>query len=350
MLNCRHCYIVNNGKLTTNELDFEVWRKIFDVFIEKGMLWALLSGGEPLIRPDFSDIYMYLKKKGVLVSVFTNGILINDKIAKMWKEYLPRRLEITVYGSNKEVYERVSQVTGSFDRFIHGLDILDKYKVPYVFKAMAMKSNIDDLDNIIRFAESRGCFFDGSLKSFRFDGMLNLRSRKGFKERPLEEEKRNEVIKNERLDSDILVALDKRYPKRKEALEKSCEKFFFAPDNDLLFNCGAGTGGFHIDSKGDFSLCLLLEALSYPLVGEDNNQETLKKRIDYAWDEFTWKVRDMKVSGGYECNKCKLVNFCSNCPAWGYLEYGKLAQKNEYLCEIAHKKAKMLKLKGYDGK
>jgi MoaA/NifB/PqqE/SkfB family radical SAM enzyme len=277
-LDCRHCYIVNK-KEGLKELSFDAWKVIFDKFIEMGMLWALLSGGEPLLRPDFSDIYMYLKKRGVLVSVFTNATLINEDVAKMFKEYPPRGLEITVYGSNKEVYERVTQIKGSYEKFINGLNILDKYNIPYTLKAMVMKSNYEDLDNIIKFAESRGCKFDGSIKGFRFDGQLNLRSRKNAKwQKDIEEEeKRNRIIKEERLDIDTLIFLDEKYSLRKEALEKFCEKFYFAPNNDLLFNCGAGLQGFHIDSNGDFQLCIMAEYPNYPLVKENNTKEEIRK-------------------------------------------------------------------------
>ena len=326
-----------------------------------GMLWALLSGGEPLLRPDFLDIYMYLKKRGVLISVFTNATLLNEKTAKMFKEFPPRALEITVYGSKKEIYEKITQVPGSYGKFINGLNILDKYNISYTLKAMVMKSNYDDLDNIIKFAKSRKCFFDGSIKGFRFDGQLNLRSRKNTKwpksKKDIdleyqailkEEEKRNRIIKEERLDIDTLISLDEKYPIRKEALEKFCEKFYFASNNDLLFNCGAGLQSFHIDCNGDFQLCMMLEYPFYKLVRENikdkDKKRDIRERIDYAWNKFVPKVRNMKVSNDYECNKCKLRNLCGNCAAYSIIELGKYCAKPEYYCEIAHKKAEMLGL------
>ena len=334
-LRCRHCFVRSDDQtvLTNPQLDFSQIKQIIDIFVEKGLLHLLLTGGEPLIRPDFLKIYDYAKKKGILVSVYTNATLLTEKIAKHFKKYPPYKLEITVYGSNKETYERVTRVKGSYERFIKGLNLLDKYQIPYVLKTAVMRSNIKDLDNIIKFAEKRGCFFDGTIK-IRFSTELNLHIKR--------ESRLNKLIKSERLTPDEVVALDERYSQRKNGLKKFCEKFYFAANNNLLFNCSAGIKTFHIDAYGNFHLCMLVREPSFPLIRKDMS---LKEAIDYAWNEFVFEVRKMTVPDDFECNHCKLFNLCQNCPGWSYLEYGELGKKDEYLCEIAHKRAQMLRLK-----
>jgi len=58
---------------------------ILDEVADAGCLWLLITGGEPLLRPDFRDIYMYAKRKGFLITLFTNGTLLDADIADQLK-------------------------------------------------------------------------------------------------------------------------------------------------------------------------------------------------------------------------------------------------------------------------
>ncbi|MCI0474718.1 MAG: radical SAM protein, partial [Anaerolineales bacterium] len=122
--NCRHCYInlpANDRTAKSQELTFAEIRNIFDQAVELGSLWCLMTGGEPLVREDFAEIYLYAKKKGLLASIFTNATLIDDKFIELIKRYPPRDLEVSVYGVTRETYERVTRVPGSFEAFSRGV-------------------------------------------------------------------------------------------------------------------------------------------------------------------------------------------------------------------------------------
>jgi MoaA/NifB/PqqE/SkfB family radical SAM enzyme len=71
-----------------------------------------LTGGKPFVRKDFLDIYLDAKKKGLLVTLFTNGTLINSEIADFLAEWLPFSIEISLYGVTKEAYEAVTGIPG----------------------------------------------------------------------------------------------------------------------------------------------------------------------------------------------------------------------------------------------
>jgi len=110
-----------------------------------------LTGGEPLLRRDFSDIYLMLKRKGLLVSVFTNATLVRKEHIALFKKYPPRDIEVTIYGSNQATYEAVSRVSGSYQAFVHGLNALFEAGIPVRLKAMAMRSNLADIEAIAEF-------------------------------------------------------------------------------------------------------------------------------------------------------------------------------------------------------
>jgi MoaA/NifB/PqqE/SkfB family radical SAM enzyme len=116
-MDCRHCYInlpAGDKEAQSREMNIEEIGDIASQAVGMGAVWCLITGGEPLLRPDFPDIYMMLKRKGLLVSVFTNATLIDEKHIELFRKYPPRDMEVTVYGVTRETYERVTRRPGSF--------------------------------------------------------------------------------------------------------------------------------------------------------------------------------------------------------------------------------------------
>jgi len=329
--NCRHCYInlpSNDKKAQENELSFDEIKKIIDEVVSLGALWCLITGGEPLLRKDFFEIYLYLKKKGLLVSVFTNGALITRKHIEFFKKYPPRDIEITVYGVTQETYEKITRVPGSFNAFMNGLNLLLEHGIKVRFKAMALRSNVNELSDISRFCRER------TKDYFRFDPFLHLRF-DGNK-------KRNAEIKSERLSPKEIVAIEKRDPERFQALEKGCDKLIMPElaytNCNHLFHCGTGQGSFTVSYDGLFRLC---SSLCYPDCVYDLRKGTLNE----AWQNFIPKVRDMRSNRNEflnKCRSCSLINLCMWCPAVSHLETGELDKPVEYFCELAHARASSL--------
>ena len=78
---CRHCFInlpASDSQARQQELSLAEIESIADQAVALGSFWVLISGGEPLLRRDFKDIYLMLKHKGLLVSLLTNGCLVTD--------------------------------------------------------------------------------------------------------------------------------------------------------------------------------------------------------------------------------------------------------------------------------
>jgi len=89
-LRCKHCYLdgVHDGIPGEQELSTEEWYDILDQLADAGTLWLLMTGGEPFARSDFLDIYTYAKKRGFLITIFTNGTLITPEIADYLADWL----------------------------------------------------------------------------------------------------------------------------------------------------------------------------------------------------------------------------------------------------------------------
>lgn len=186
--NCRHCYIntpadkndINDTELSLNEIS-----SIADQAVSLGAIYCLITGGEPLLRKDFFDIYLCLRSKGLLVTVFTNATLITEKHIKLFEKYFPRSIEITVYGTTKETYEKITRKEGSFHAFTKGLNLLHDSGVKVRLKTVGMRSNLHELSNITRFCR------DKTKQKSRLDCVLNLRYDR--------DTVRNEEIRSERL-------------------------------------------------------------------------------------------------------------------------------------------------------
>ena len=210
---CRHCYInlpANDRTAKAQELTVEEITDIAKQAVGLGALWCLITGGEPLLRPDFEDIYLALKRQGLLISVFTNACLVTPAHVELFRRYPPRDIEVSVYGATAETYDRVTQRPGPFDAFSRGLDLLLRSGVKVRLKAMALHSNVHELEHISAFCRER------TKDYYRFDPLLHLRFDG--------DEERNEWIRAERLTPEEVVAVERADEERFGALEKGCSE------------------------------------------------------------------------------------------------------------------------------
>jgi len=328
---CRHCYInlpagdpsVRADELTTHEI-LDIARQAADM----GAVWCLLSGGEPLLRDDFVDIYLGLKRLGLLVSVFTNACLITPEHVELFRRYPPRDVEVSVYGSTRETYERVTRRSGSYDAFVRGLDLLLSSGIKVRLKAMALRANIGELEEISAFCRER------TKDYYRFDPLLHLR----FDGNEL----RNAEIRAERLNPVEVVAVERADDERFGALERSCDRLVTAErvtdGDDHLFRCGVGDGSFNVGYDGTFRLC---SSLWHPETTYNLRTGTLYQ----AWTEVVPRVcelRSVRPEFLEKCNRCGIVNLCLWCPAHASLETGELDEWVEYFCDVAHERARAI--------
>jgi radical SAM protein with 4Fe4S-binding SPASM domain len=325
---CHHCYIClppKDRQATMNELTLDEINHLAGEAVSMGAIWCLITGGEPLLRHDFFEIYQALKRKGLLVSIFTNATLIKEEHIELFRKYPPRDIEVSVYGVTQDTYEKVTCNPGSFKAFMQGLNMLLDNKIKVRLKAMAIRSNFHELPQIAKFCRER------TMDYFRFDPLLHLRLDR--------DQTRNEAIKSERLTFQEIAALEKADSERFHALEKSCDKLI-NPDFcdyrcDHLFHCGAGKENFVLGYDGNFRLC---SSLHQPECVYNLRMWSLAD----IWNNFVPKVREIR-SGNKEflkkCRVCPIINLCLWCPAHAYLEEGALDAFVPYFCKVANARA-----------
>ena len=309
-LRCAHCYIrlpADSEEARRAELTLSEWRRIIDEITAEGCLWLCLTGGEPLLRPDFLEIYTYAKERGHLISVFTNGTLVTPRIADHLAEFSPFVIEISIYGSTRKTYESVTGVPGSYERCRRGIELLRERGIPLKLKTVVMSLNRHELDEMENWAAELGL-------PFHFDPVLIPRLNGSRQPCTL------------RLTPEEVVALDlaneQRAKEWKELMETG-RKFPAEPED--LYYCGAGIGSFHLDFRGELFLCLMARSPGYPISSGSFRE---------GWN-YLFKARQQKRQTPSACSRCRLVYLCGQCPGWGLLEHNDPEGKVDYLCQIA---------------
>jgi radical SAM protein with 4Fe4S-binding SPASM domain len=318
-LECLHCY--NNlpmGDLEAKqrELTKEEHFRVLDELVEMGCFWILYTGGEIFARKDFLEIYTYAKQKGFLVTLFTNGTIINEQIADYLAEWPPFAIEITLYGRTRETYEALTAIPGSYDRCLRGIRLLKERGLPLKLKTVATSINKHEVSAMRRFAE------DELGVEFKMDGQINPRI--DCSQSPLAV----------RLTPEDVVALDMSAPKGVSEYRRLAKHDLENPPNlaqiDTVYHCGGGMSGFAINAYGEMGICVI------------SQQETFSVREDgvrRVWEDSLLRLRARKRTRVTKCIQCRIQSLCGMCPANGEMEGGDRESPVEFLCHVAHLRA-----------
>ncbi len=122
-----------------------------------GCLFLVLSGGEPLTRPDFFEIAWAAKKQGFALRIYTNGYLIDEVVAKKFHELMPFETEISFHGANAKSMDKLTGVPGSYERVLQGIRNLRKHDLKVNLKVPITKWNQWEIREIKALGEALGC-------------------------------------------------------------------------------------------------------------------------------------------------------------------------------------------------
>jgi radical SAM protein with 4Fe4S-binding SPASM domain len=273
---------------------------------EEGVINLLLTGGEVFVRPDFLKIYQHAKQLGMLVMVFTNGTLITEEIADFFAEWPPYFIEITSYGHTQGTYESITQVPDSFLHYRHGIDLLLDRGLSLGLKTVVMTINRHELDQMRAFAESLDV-------PFRYDGMIWPRL--DGEQKPIKY----------RLSPAEVIALDQEDLQRRTNFDKMhSEKRTQFPRSEMVYSCGAGYYGFHVDASGMMSMCMMARKPAYDL---------RQGNLEEGW-RFLKSVRETKRVLDTPCRTCTAGVLCPMCPGWSQIVHGDDETPVESVCEV----------------
>lgn len=316
-LECQHCY--NNLPMSDSvarkkELTFEEHIHLLDELVDLGCLWLLYTGGEIFARNDFLDIYTEAKKRGFLITLFTNGTMITPRVADHLVKYRPFNIEITLYGATRETYEALTRIPGSFDRCRRGIALLLERGLPLKLKTVPTSLNVHEVYEMKRFAEQ-----DLGVE-FKFDPLVNPRT--DCSQSPL----------HVRLTPEQAVALEFHDPARRAEYLRLIEAdlAIHHPVSTKRYTCGGGHHGCAIDPNGKMTICVLSHRDGYDIRSGS---------FEEGWNGRLKDIRATKTTCQTICTNCRIRSLCSMCPANGELEAGDAERPVAFLCQVAHLRA-----------
>jgi len=318
-LECLHCYNnlpMGDMEARQRELSKEEHFRMLDELVEMGCFWILYTGGEIFARKDFLEIYTYAKKKGFLITLFTNGTIINEQIADYLAEWPPFAIEITLYGRTRETYEALTAIPGSYDRCLRGIKLLKDRGLPLKLKTVATSINKHEVVAMRQFAEEELGV------EFKMDGQVNPRI--DCSQSPLAV----------RLTPEEVVALDMQDPKVASEYRKLAQRDLGNPPNlstvDTVYICGGGFNSFAVNAYGEVGICVISQQETFSIRGAG---------IERVWKESLRQLRDRKRTRVTKCIECRIQSLCAMCPANGELENGDRESPVAFLCNVAHLRA-----------
>lgn len=333
-LHCKMCLFRHadseNARLLAEEMTADEWIEMARQAARAGTVNLLITGGEPLLRPDFCEIWEGVYQQGFLITLYTNATLVTPKVMETLRRYPPHKIGVTIYGASPETYRKVCGDAATFARTIAGIHQLQTLPSVLEFRTTIIKDNYADADAIdelvqrefgkeyivtqpsVVIASVRGACTD--VPNCRLSPEQNafLAFRRGIN-----------IIKKkvgDKYDERNLVI---RYNERAHAPSKQ-KKW-------TLFGCNAGMSSYTLSWDGLLLGCQIMGIFS-------TNART--NGFLSAWKQFPFVVSLPEPDT--RCLSCTNAKYCETCPAFCYAETGSLSGFSTYACQIADSMAHLI--------
>jgi radical SAM protein with 4Fe4S-binding SPASM domain len=322
-IHCVHCYtdpfnVASHlrGELKTGEI-----LRLFDETADAGVLWLTLTGGEAVLHPQFRLLYQEARRRGFIISLYTNATTITESLADFLAAEPPFTIDVSCHGASDDTFDRVTQVPGSFRLFLQGVGRMLARGLPVAMRTKAMTINRHELDRIRALVEGFGL-------SFQVFTTIHPR-----------------------LDGDLSSTLYRLQPREVVELEvpggpggdsggDSCgeasathAEILAAPGDDRLFRCGCGTNSATISPHGVLRACTHTTWPAFDLAEMPFRQ---------AFQRLVQAVQSARYTGDSPCRPCRVYSLCSKNPAMAVHESGSMEAPVAHYCEVAFGKAARL--------
>jgi len=164
-LACRHCWITptyQSGENGGQQIDVDDVRKAICEAEPLGLRTVKLTGGEPMLHPQFRELVSLLDGDGLVIHIETNGTLIDRNLAKFLKQRKHVSfISVSLDGADEETHEGLRGVRGSFARAVSGVRNLVEQGIRPQLICTLHRGNVYQMEAIIQLAQGLGC---GSVK------------------------------------------------------------------------------------------------------------------------------------------------------------------------------------------
>lgn len=320
---CPMCYVHLSAEEVAargKELTAQQWISLAEQARDRGLIFLLLTGGEPLVRKDFFEIYGAMKEMGLLVSVNSNGSAIEGENLQKLINDPPQRINISLYGGSSETY-RTMCGNDAFERVVNNIRELRRARIDVRLNLSLTPYNYQDLEQI--YAISRELGTPLKVSSYMYPP---IRVHGDCGHRLTAEDAAKVAVQ-----WDVMRLSENEFAQRAQAYHSmiAVEERECAADPDTGVSCRAGSTAFWMTWDGRMLPCGMMPGPeTFPLeVG-----------FDAAWDEL--RRLTAALPNPAQCSGCKYRNLCSVCSAVCVAETGRFDGVPEYVCRMTEETAR----------
>ncbi len=290
-LHCVHCYNPTHRALP-RELSTEEIYSILNQVADLGVVNLTFSGGELFVRPDVFNIFQHAKKLGFLLHLLSNATRITPAVAASLQELGFGNINLSIYGATKATYERVTQVPGSYEPFILGLESLAATSLRVVVRMPVMTGNVGEVQQAKTLVEGYG---------FKFQYCMDITPKS---------------------DGDLAPLQYRLAPDEKVRLDRAMLQFLDVTDTGAcgatsdFISCACGRSSFAITPYGEMNLCV-----AFPMPRYDLRTGTVKD----GWDVLKHTVDLAQPNANDECPTCNVQSRCRQGRSDAWIETGDMS-------------------------
>lgn len=320
-LSCKMCYVRKSMNYVSQNgglMDAKQWLDFAQEAKECGLLFPLLTGGEPFLHPEFREIFSGMQKLGMQVSINSNGTMIDRETAKWLGKNVPTRMNITLYGASEETYQRLCGDGEAYGKVRNAVQWLKEKHIPVKFNASITPDNVQDLQQMVNYAKSVGSPIQIATYMFppyRRDEKMIGRNARLSPEEAGHARAMADFFQNE---PEWFLGQAARFQKFSTPAEVSNVE-----TEPLRMQCRAGVCSLWIDWQGNMINCGMYGSVKIPLKG---------RTIKDAWEEMVQKTADIRYAP--VCARCPNRPLCHPCIAMVHNECGDSNGKPEYMCRM----------------
>ena len=320
--NCPMCYVHMTQEQVDaagRELTAQEWLSIAKEARDKGMVFVLLTGGEPLVRKDFFEIYDGMREMGLIVSINSNGSMLKGDILEHFLENPPFRFNISLYGGSNTTYQKMCGIP-AYDQVKENIRKLRQAGVDVSLNLSITPYNKDDLAQI--YADAKELDVNIRASSYMYPSIRINGEQYGCGNRLSCAESAKYSVEWDKL----------RFTEEEFAIRahNMAQKLSTEQDGCPLeegeggVRCRAGSSSFWMTWDGKMTPCGMLTT---PVV------KPLEIGFDAAWEQI--RTETAKIKTPSKCNGCDYKDICGACAAVYYTETGKFDGVPEYVCQRA---------------
>lgn len=320
---CRMCYVRQTpGQVAASPhpaLTLAQWLELAAQARQAGTLYLLLTGGEPLLWPDLWPLYERLVDMGFLVSINTNGSLIDDEAVARFLRRPPQKISITLYGAGEDTYSRLCG-SRSYHRVDRAIRALKTAGITVKLNCSVTGENAKDLDAVMAYAKDLELPLAATTYMFppiRRDTALAGKNHRLSPEEAVDYQMR--YLRHDRGETRFRQYLTQiaQHSGTVSGLEPELAG---CPDGTV--QCRAGRTSFWISWDGFMTPCGMMPSPRIPCTGP----------FDRVWEDLKAATDELRLSG--VCQGCPSRDICHPCAAIAMAETGSTAGIPEYKCHM----------------